>query len=154
MPPSFTQYIDSTFTDADALKTELIATAASMFGNGWVWLVFDQSRNLRILCTYNAGTPYGASHRRQNTDMNTGLTLGSTIADAYTSPLVRAAQSAPASWVIPVLNVNCWEHAWLEDFGILGKEQYLEAWWKKIDWLVVGSRCPNRGISNRQFAVN
>jgi Fe-Mn family superoxide dismutase len=150
MTANFTAYIDSTFTGVEALKAELIATATAMFGCGWVWLAFDQSHNLRILCTYNAGTPYGASHRRQSTDMNTGATLGST-ADAYTSPLRRAAQGTQASWVIPVLNVNCWEHVWVEDFGVMGKETYLEAWWNRIDWSVVQSRCPNKA-SPRAFA--
>lgn len=136
----------STFVDIAALKAELFATANAMFGNGYVWLVLDQVGNLHILCTYNAGTPYGASYRRQDTDMNTGLRLGNELSP-YTSAIRNAARGKTGGWVIPVLNVNVWEHAWLEDFGILGKEDYLKAWWERIDWSVVQSRFPNRGVA-------
>ncbi|RPA92172.1 manganese and iron superoxide dismutase, partial [Choiromyces venosus 120613-1] len=142
----FQSYVTSTFVDVAALKAELFATANAMFGNGYVWLVLDQAGTLRILCTYNAGTPYGASYRRQNTDMNTGLRLGTESSAPYTSAIRHAAKAGrPGGWVIPVLNVNVWEHAWLEDFGILGKEKYLKAWWDHIDWAVVQSRFPNKG---------
>jgi len=146
MTPQFQAYVTSTFVDIAALKTELFATANAMFGNGYVWLVLDQAGNLRILCTYNAGTPYGASYRRQDTDMNTALRLGSEL-PPYTSAVKSAARGKTGGWVIPVLNVNVWEHAWLEDFGILGKDDYLTAWWEHIDWLVVQSRFPNKGVA-------
>jgi len=117
-----------------------------MFGNGWVWLVFDQNKNLRILCTYNAGTPYGATHRRQDTDMNTRQTLGEGNISYMTNTVRLAAQrSDDTNWAVPLLNINCWQHAWLEDHGITGKERYLEAVWNHIDWNVVASRWPLRG---------
>ncbi|KAG0641083.1 Manganese/iron superoxide dismutase [Tuber brumale] len=143
--PHFQSYITSTFTGVHALKAELFATANAMFGNGYVWLVLDQAGSLRILCTYNAGTPYGASYRRQDTDMNTGLRLGSEL-PPYTSAVRHAAKGKTGRWVSPVLNVNVWEHAWLEDFGILGKDDYLEAWWNHIDWTIVQGRFPKRGV--------
>lgn len=124
------------------MRTELLTTAASMFGNGWVWLVFDQNKNLRILCTYNAGTPYGAAHRRQDTDMNTRKTLGDNNISYMTDTLRSVTQGNNSNWAVPLLNINCWEHAWLEDYGIGGKERYLEAVWDRIDWNVVASRWP------------
>jgi len=78
--------------------------------------------------------------------MNTGLRLGNELSP-YTSAIRNAARGKTGGWVIPVLNVNVWEHAWLEDFGILGKEDYLKAWWERIDWSVVQSRFPNRGVA-------
>ncbi|KAG0124401.1 Manganese/iron superoxide dismutase [Tuber indicum] len=143
--PHFGAYVTSTFTSVDALKAELFATANAMFGNGYVWLVLDQTGSLRILCTYNAGTPYGASYRRQDTDTNTGLRLGSEL-PPYTSAVRNAAKGKTGGWVIPVLNVNVWEHAWLEDFGILGKDDYLNAWWEHIDWVVVQERFPKKNV--------
>ncbi|PWW76225.1 manganese and iron superoxide dismutase, partial [Tuber magnatum] len=146
MTPQFQAYVTSTFADVAALKTELFAIANSMFGNGYVWLVLDQVGSLRILCTYNAGTPYGPAYRRQDTDMNTGLRLGSELSP-YTSAIRHAAKGKMGGWVIPVLNVSVWEHTWLEDFGILGKDDYLKAWWDHIDWVVVQGRFPNKGAA-------
>jgi len=76
--------------------------------------------------------------------MNTGLRLGSELSP-YTSAIRHATKGKTGGWVIPVLNVNVWEHAWLEDFGILGRKDYLMAWWDHIDWLAVQNRFPNRG---------
>jgi Fe-Mn family superoxide dismutase len=126
----------------EALRTEILTTASKMFGNGWVWLVLDQNRYLRILCTYNAGTPYGAAYRRQDTDMNTRETLGDVT--AMTDSIRQSTQGSTSNWAIPLLNINCWEHAWLEDFGVDGKDKYLEKVWDAIDWNVVESRCTFR----------
>ena len=41
--------------------------------------------------------------------------------------------------VVPMLCVNTWQHAYLADWGILQKKQYLEAWWDHIDWNVVAN---------------
>lgn len=39
--------------------------------------------------------------------------------------------------LLPVLCLNTWEHVWLHDYGIRGKREYVENWWKVIDWEVV-----------------
>lgn len=131
------------------MKTEVIATAEAMFGCGWVWLVLDHDKRLRILCTYNAGTPYGEAFRRQDTDMNTGETLGNAN---YMSVVRNAARGSGAQYIFPLLNVNCWEHAWIQDYGVLGKRQYLESWWASIDWEVVANRLGKTVMApGRQF---
>lgn len=136
MPEEFLALIPWTWSSPDALKTEMLTTAKKMFGNGWVWLVLDQTKYLRILCTYNAGTPYGAAYRRQQTDMNT--TADPSIRE--TTNAVRNSSVAGANWAVPLLNINVWEHAWVEDFGVTGKDKYLEAVWDAIDWSVVSAR--------------
>jgi Fe-Mn family superoxide dismutase len=126
----------------------MLTTASKMFGAGWVWLVLDQNKHLRIICTYNAGTPYGAAFRRQETDMNTNLKLGTPppSIDDMTNTAKRASQGALATnWAMPLLNLNVWEHSWLEDFGVMGKDKYLEALWCRIDWKVVAGRCGSLG---------
>jgi Fe-Mn family superoxide dismutase len=45
---------------------------------------------------------------------------------------------------VPVLCVNTWEHAYLLDWGMKGKREYLEAWWDRIDWETVAGHCPVR----------
>lgn len=40
----------------------------------------------------------------------------------------------------PILCLNVWQHMWIPDYGIMGKRQYLGAWWERIDWQVVFNR--------------
>lgn len=106
----------------------------AMFGSGWVWLVLDQQRKMRILATYNAGTPYGEGYRRQEIDTNTLSSLSSAATN------FQGGKGAP--WPLPLLNVSTWPQTWLVDYGLQGKQQYLENWWNAIDWRVVMQRLP------------
>ncbi|CAG8689544.1 20343_t:CDS:2, partial [Gigaspora margarita] len=40
----------------------------------------------------------------------------------------------------PLLCLNVWEHAYLKDFGIHGKETYINQFWECVDWAVVHNR--------------
>jgi superoxide dismutase, Fe-Mn family len=127
-----------------------------MFGPGFVWLVRANAPNsvpvLRILSTYNAGSPYPNAHfRRQGVDMNTQSVSGYANSDYAKQNTAQNTvgmmgqysnqskqQTAPGGiHLVPLLCVNTWEHVWLRDWGIAGKRQYLEAWWDRIDWNIV-----------------
>lgn len=43
--------------------------------------------------------------------------------------------------------VSTWEHTWLRDFGVAGKRDFLEEWWKCIDWEVVEG---NAGLQKKR----
>lgn len=137
---------------------EFFATANAMFGSGWVWLVIDQLKYLRILATYNAGTPYGEAHRRQERDMNTyakptevasfnNSARGWPSLNYQVTEQTSSAASGQVSWPRPVLVVNCWEHAYIHDYGVNGKAEYLERWWGNINWAMAASKVP-AGLSN------
>ena len=149
----------------------MLFTAQSMFGTGFVWLVYASGVNSgrrdgwRILTTYLAGTPYPeAGWRTQSEDQNTAERVdrrpqNSVGAFGQYSPSAKAEQArAPGSpsRVDPVLCVNTWEHVYLRDFGIAGKEEYLNSWWDYIDWhqannnftAVVGG---DRRVSDNRF---
>ncbi|KAI4093220.1 MAG: hypothetical protein LQ344_003047 [Seirophora lacunosa] len=73
--------IDASFSSLSSLRSHFLATADSMFGPGYVWLVkrnqytLNDSMKLSILATYNAGSPYpGAHFRLQPLDTNTANT--------------------------------------------------------------------------------
>ena len=128
----------------------------------------DTSPQLRLLNTYLAGSPYvGAHWRRQAADMSTTDNLlrpgeqahhyaerTEHIVPAYgfqNSGLPNASKGGtflsrsggpmvPGSTIIePLLCVNTWPHVYLEQFGVAGKREYLETWWKSIDWGSVSS---------------
>ncbi|KAF2876510.1 Manganese/iron superoxide dismutase [Massariosphaeria phaeospora] len=136
--------INESFSSLETLRESFLETANAMFGPGFVWLVQtndNAARKLRILPTYLAGSPLsGAHYRRQSEDLNTHN------ADSYQG-LNNVGSFGPAAQqkkqnqkplggidVVPLLCVNTWEHAWLRDYGVAGKRQYLEAWWDKINW--------------------
>ena len=47
----------------------------------------------------------------------------------------------------PLLCLNIWEHAYIKDFGIKGKEKYIDSFWNCINWEVVQKRI----IQNNDF---
>lgn len=105
-----------------------------------------QGFDFRILPTYIAGSPYPGAHaRQQNRDMNTqnlesiqGMVQNTAGAFGASSEAARGDDTTNArrggADVIPVLCVNTWEHAWMMDWGVDGKRQFLEMWWERIDW--------------------
>lgn len=46
--------------------------------------------------------------------------------------------------LVPLLAIDASMRAYIEDYGLYGKRQYLENVWHCIDWDVVASRTPNR----------
>ena len=49
--------IDTQFGSLDELKKQMVATAVSLFGSGWVWLAADNDGMLYVIAKPNAGTP-------------------------------------------------------------------------------------------------
>ncbi|KAF2810401.1 manganese and iron superoxide dismutase [Mytilinidion resinicola] len=174
------------FGSIQTLRDEFLATANSMFGPGFVWLVKTKptsyTSNFRILPTYIAGSPLpGAHYRRQAVDMNTqnaesAAASGISPAELRTMgvPVNSVGRFGPHTTsyakqpklayggvdVVPLLCVSTWEHSWLRDWRIAGgKENFLAAWWDRIDWKVVedlmydgataktGSRVDDRALS-------
>lgn len=154
-PDSFTAALTATFPNFGVLKMELIATALSLFGSGTVWLVLDRQRRLRILATYNAGTPYPGAHgRRQDIDTNTlsspsqsSSYYGAYGNDVLDATLAAAKSAGGISWPIPLLSVSVWPQVYMIDYGVSldGKRKYLENWWDCIDWSVVMRRFHQTG---------
>ncbi|KAF2499186.1 manganese and iron superoxide dismutase [Lophium mytilinum] len=201
MPTTLATTLASEFGSIQTLRDEFLATANSMFGPGFVWLVKTKTgynSSFRILPTYMAGSPLaGAHYRRQPVDMNTqngdsAASLGLSRAElgkmGVPTNSVGAFGAQSASYakqpklayggvdVTPLLCVSTWEHSWLRDWrvggvvdpndpdgvvGPTGKENFLAAWWDRIDWKVVydlmqDSATSRQGSTNndRAFAFN
>lgn len=133
----FLSAIEASFADVDAFKHHFSATAQAMIGSGWVWLVLDGSNNLRILSTYNAGTPFDFA-RVQDVDPNTGLTP---LKDAGEENEFALYQSMKRSYSLtPIACLSVWEHSYLTDFGVAGKAAYVDSWFESVDWEKVQAR--------------
>ncbi|KAK5110801.1 hypothetical protein LTR62_005512 [Meristemomyces frigidus] len=174
--PSLKQSLCNTFGTIDTLKATMLDTAATMFGPGYVWLVW--ARNLdnapvggssksrgswRILTTYLAGTPYPeAGYRQQGIDANNQnahsyndymkATPPVGMFGAHSKSGQEQAKMPPGgTQVLPVLCVNTWEHVWLRDYGINGKRKYLADWWGVIDWGLVEQKTPTEASHPVEF---
>lgn len=157
MTSTVEEMVKDSFSSRDALRAQLVDTASAMFGPGFVWLVkrrddaFRKGKSLAVLATYNAGSPLHEAHyRRQSIDMNT--LPGTSLADVSGDLLRRQTevQNSPGAFgyqqdkkppslleLQPLLCVNTWEHVWLPDWGVAGKDAYLDAWWARINWQAV-----------------
>ncbi|KAL1976691.1 hypothetical protein VTN31DRAFT_2973 [Thermomyces dupontii] len=152
MPEDLVKDIDDSCSSVESLKQDFLAAASAMFGPGFVWLVTDMNKEgmIKILCTYNAGSPYPQAYtRRQSVDMNTenpespassstGTQIGNQFAGVMGSHAPNRRDLAPGAIdVQPILCVNTWEHVWMMDYGIAGKDEFLERWWNRVNWEAV-----------------
>lgn len=152
-PAELIPEINKSFTSLETLRETFLTTAEAMFGPGFVWLVQKKDtsdKRLMILTTYLAGSPLAGAHwRQQSHDLNNHnadsyQALNSVGAFGSTAKLEpKPKKPLGGVDVVPLLCVNTWEHVWLEDYGVRGKKDYLEAWWNKINW--------NRVIDNGDF---
>jgi Fe-Mn family superoxide dismutase len=138
--------INNHFTSLETFRETFLATADAMFGPGFVWLVQKNGSvdsKLAILTTYLAGSPLAGAHwRQQSHDLNThnadsyqGLnSVGAFGVAARTGNEAKPKKPLGGVDVVPLLCVNTWEHVWLQDYGIRGKSDYLDAWWDRINW--------------------
>jgi Fe-Mn family superoxide dismutase len=136
--------INDTSSSVESLKQDFLATASSMFGPGFVWLGKNLEREglLQIYCTYNAGSPYPAAFaRRQPVDMATqeqGTPMGNQHAGSMGMHSRNSNALAPGGLnVHPILCVNTWEHVWMMDYGVAGKDEFLDRWWDRVNWGLV-----------------
>lgn len=67
---------------------------------------------------------------------------------------LETAKNPGAVQLVPVLCVNTWEHAWLPDWGVGGKFNYLAAWWNVINWGKVAERASALGSRSMTAGSN
>ncbi|KAL2065044.1 hypothetical protein VTL71DRAFT_4184 [Oculimacula yallundae] len=157
MPEALQVELVRSFGSIETLKKEFIATATSMFGPGFVWLMKTRDGKYTILCTYLAGSPFpGAHYRKQAVDMNTeDKSVSDSIRRLNRQDPVNKVGAfgqfsqtkvAPGGIdITPVLCINMWEHVYLPDYGVGaggagGKKLYATSWWDAIDWAKVAER--------------
>ncbi|EPX74050.1 ribosomal protein subunit S26 [Schizosaccharomyces octosporus yFS286] len=106
--------IDASFGSFNELRSQLIEVGNSVFGDGWLWLVYSPERSLfSLLCTYNASNAF---------------LWGTEF------PKTRTKE------IVPLLCLNLWQYSYLQDYGINNKEKYISNWWNMINWSVVNNR--------------
>ncbi|KAF5094001.1 hypothetical protein D0Z03_002224 [Geotrichum reessii] len=121
----------NSFESEVSFRELFITQAESIFSGGYTWLVFHKGvKQLFLMNTYGWGVPPIFSSRDLQSFAN--QTLGGSAA--------LNTQPPTEDYVVPLLSVSVWQHAYLHDYGVLGKRKYLENVWNSIDWRVVAQR--------------
>ncbi|KAG9294074.1 hypothetical protein G9A89_001315 [Geosiphon pyriformis] len=150
------QRIEKTFGSMKQFQDLFKDHAMGIFGSGWTWLVQSEYTRLHIINSYNAGTALDTTRTQEyepNYETSSFFTSRTQnfkreISDSHSTQKKRilapsAIPSAPPpnlGHFTPLLVLNVWEHAYLTDYGVNGKEKYIDNFWKCVDWDMVDRR--------------
>ncbi|EPQ27600.1 uncharacterized protein PFL1_04738 [Pseudozyma flocculosa PF-1] len=152
--------ISKSFNSYPEMCLAFSSAAFGMSGSGWVWLVTDQSGNLGVVPTYGAGTVVVQNRMQQGKHFALPSINDGQGGPEGTDPNAMPAAARPGrpssarlfatevgKELYPLLNISVHEHAWLNDYGIMGKEEYLTRFWNCVNWDRVEERfkeyCPS-----------
>lgn len=164
--------IVSSFGSVVEFRSLLLNSNAAISGDGFTWLVARRSSNsdtdtqivfdkLFILNTYNAGTPFNFNHSGHLDDLKLQYSKNApqleNIPEESTFSMSKSVEEAKQTEAykkvsyIPLLAIDASPKAWLHDYGIFGKQRYLDRVWESIEWNVVESRLPKQAVSYGLF---
>lgn len=131
--------IEETFGSLEGLKEEVldIATGPYTLGAGWIFLVETDSKMLDLVHTFQAGSPYFAGRSQQN-DFN--LAVSSEAVEELEQIKTDILDKQSKEYTMPLLAINLWEVAYLADYGVGGRAEYVNNVWKALDWDVINKR--------------
>ncbi|KAJ2771828.1 hypothetical protein IWQ56_001107 [Coemansia nantahalensis] len=130
-PPheSVRRTIAEQFGSFDRFKEMFSQHALALFGNGWTWMVQNESGKLSVMNTYNAGSPLTAI--RTN--------IHAKVQGVSFSTISRRIGNHQFVKLTPVLGLSMWQEAYLPDYGI-DRATYVERFWESVNWLAVDER--------------
>lgn len=136
--PRLAEAIDASFGGLEYLKKDILAFAAAPenLAAGWIFLVEDDDKSLYLTYCFQAGSPYFVS-RSQAYDLNTVMSKEtSETLDNIKLDILDKARTYP----MPLLAINCWQHAYITDYSVAGRSQYVEKVWDCLNWDVISKR--------------
>ncbi|KAJ2472752.1 hypothetical protein GGI02_001359 [Coemansia sp. RSA 2322] len=117
------------FVTFDRFKSAFAQCALSLFGNGWTWLVMNETGQLSVMNTFNAGSPFTAVPSKLS-----NVTRGTSY-----SAVQRNFGRRPFVKLTPILGLSMWQESYLPDYG-LDRETYVARFWDAVNWTVVRER--------------
>ncbi|CCE63287.1 hypothetical protein TPHA_0E01950 [Tetrapisispora phaffii CBS 4417] len=127
----------------------------SMESSNYSEVKFDR---LFVVNTYNAGTPFNFNKSNQMTELKLfqekelktqqteeqieELAKKDENKEKDINDVLEAHSYDKNVSYIPLLAIDASPKCWLHDYGVFGKEQYLNNVWESINWDVVESRMP------------
>ncbi|EGV60928.1 manganese and iron superoxide dismutase [Yamadazyma tenuis] len=127
---------DAGYNNIEEFRDAFLSVAELSIGQGWVFLVEDADKSVRILRCNNDGTPYYYG-KNQSLDLNGGVNEGNF---EQLNLIKEAGTSNKRDFTLPILGISFWDTSYINDYGVNGKKEYLQSVWKCIDWNVVNGR--------------
>ncbi|KAJ1959164.1 kinetochore-associated Ndc80 complex subunit ndc80, partial [Dipsacomyces acuminosporus] len=124
------------FGSFERFKDAFTQSALALFGNGWTWLVMNESGQLSVMSTFNAGTPFTAIPSNKSAQAK----------GASYSSVTRSFGRRPFVKLTPVLGLSMWQEAFLPDYG-LDREAYVKRFWDAVNWTGLGRTTMNIGAA-------
>lgn len=120
-------------------KDEMVRRSEEdVLGQGWLFLVENDAKELHILTVQNNGTPYYFA-RNQSFDLNSALSLED-MEQFVTMRDLLATDPNVKDWTMPVIAISLWEHAYLKDYGVKGRSQFVRKCLDNLNWSAVNNR--------------
>ncbi|KAH8923154.1 manganese and iron superoxide dismutase [Atractiella rhizophila] len=153
-PTPLANCIYDSFRTYEGLKTYFSSAAMGVEGEGFLWLVLQESKekslnaeksiNAGVVLTAGTGTMLVQGGEKRGAwngvwGVEDAKNLPPLNKSRSSSPLDRVGRftvSSQEPWtaVHPLFCLSLYEHCWLKDYGILGKKEYVENFWKVLDW--------------------
>lgn len=136
--PALLRRIEETFGSMEGLRQEMvdIATGPETNGAGWLFLVEKGDKTLDLVHVFQAGSPYFVGRMQQN-DFNLGI---GQEASEELQQIKEEIEDKVREYTMPLVAVNLWEVAYLSDYGVGGKTQFIENVWNALNWDVINER--------------
>lgn len=126
---------------------------------------------LFVLNTYNAGSPFTLDRtqmintlrakyeeiKKEEENTNSAgekdMETINTQPDSFSNNILSVEEAKRFAFdntsYIPLLAIDASPKTWLQDYGVFGKQEYLDRVWESINWTVVESRLPEKSNSNQ-----
>ncbi|ODV59628.1 mitochondrial 37S ribosomal protein mS42 [Ascoidea rubescens DSM 1968] len=130
---------NSNFNSIEDLKSQIIQIAKNNLGNGWIYLIEDKNKSLNLYFLNNDGTPF-LKKRFQNFNLSGPINIHQF--QDYENLKISNTENHSSDFdhVLPVLSISLWDYSYLYDYGLNGREDYINSLWNLIDWSLIDSR--------------
>lgn len=131
----------------DELKDDVVTDQLDrkLIGQGWFCLVEDGNKKLRTMFIQNNGTPYYLP-KNQTLDMN-NMIEKKEYQELMQLKLKLQQNVNIEDWSIPIICINLFDQAYLNDYGVMGRSEYLKNCLDNLNWKIINHRLFN-GIND------
>lgn len=126
----------------DELKEDIVKlTEKKVLGQGWFFLIENANKEIHYLFLQNNGTPYYFP-RNQLFDLNVPISENEFSHMEKVRALLSSATKGQQvrDWSMPLIAINLWDQAYLNDYGVGKRQEYVRNVLDNLNWNVVNSR--------------
>ncbi|KAH3683161.1 hypothetical protein WICPIJ_005858 [Wickerhamomyces pijperi] len=128
--------IRNSFGSLEELKQKMIEKSEEVQGQGWIFLVEDESKQLSLKALNNSGTPLHFSGNLQ-LDLNGPISQEDYLLTLKNS---KALKEGASDNTLPLLAISLWDQAYLLDYGVANRKEFVGKAFDATNWEVINAR--------------